>query len=138
MAIDDNSASFTVRIEGEVSFETWSGTFRAKTRLAHKDFLLKDRFRRELLGSTGGASTDRALTTAEIISDLHIRIVDSPKWWVESEGGLNLVDDRVLVKIHELAVQVEKDALEEKKKKAEEAKKEMRKDLDEKTPDKLA
>lgn len=129
--MSDNDAPFSVNLIGEVSQEHWMGEFRCKTRLSHKDHLLKDKVRRELLGNDPNNAGPRAQSIAEIVSQLAIRITKAPPWWQDTENGLTLEDDNLLAKVYECALQVENEHYEELKKKAEEAKKELEKTADE-------
>jgi hypothetical protein len=130
MATVANDAPFTISLVGEASLETWAGTFRAKTRLSHRDQLSKDARRRELLGNQPGTSTERALTTAMILAELSVRLTDAPKWWSEKGGGLDLEDDNVIGAVYDKAMTIEKEAADDKKKKAEAAQAEMRAEAD--------
>ena len=112
----------TVEVVGEVTGEKYWGVFGFKNRLSHADELRKDRLRKEFLGPNPQDSSPRAQDQAEIFSQLAVRIVKAPTWWVESQNGMLLSDDSVIAKIFEEAVQVEKKAFEEMQKKAKEAK----------------
>lgn len=129
MAIDANDAPFTLHVVGETTDLTWTGEFRAKKRLSHRDQLLKDQVRRELLGGQAGQPTERALSTSMILSELRVRLTKFPAWWPEVGQGLDLDDDNVIGEMYDKALAIEQEALDAKKKKAEEAQKKMREDL---------
>lgn len=116
---DANTAPFTIHETGDVSGETWTGEFMAKKWLSHRDHLRKDQVRRELLGGQAGAPTERALTTAMILSELAVRLVKAPSWWADTGNGLDLLDDNVIGIVYDAACKVETDAVEAKKSKAE-------------------
>lgn len=119
MAIDANDAPFTLTVVGDTSDTTWTGEFRAKKWLSHRDQLLKDQVRRELLGGQTGLATDRAVTTSMILSELRVRLSKFPAWWAEMGMGIDLADDNVIGEIYDKAIAIEADAVEAKKKKAE-------------------
>lgn len=129
MASDANSEPLSINVIGDVSDETYKGDFRVKLRLSHKDQLVKDQRRRELLGPQAGPSTERALSTAMILSELYVRVISAPKWFEESDCGLNLLDDNVISAIYDGIEKILADKEEAKKKKAEEAKVKMKADL---------
>lgn len=119
MAIDANDAPFTLTVVGETSDTTWTGEFRAKKWLSHRDQLAKDQIRRELLGGQTGQPTDRALTTSMILSELRVRLTKFPEWWPTTGMGLDLADDNVIGTIYDKAMAIEAEAVEAKKAKAE-------------------
>jgi hypothetical protein len=119
MAFDANDAPFTLHVVGETSDQTWNGEFRAKKWLSHRDQLLKDQVRRELLGGQTGVAGDRAITTATILSELRVRLTKFPDWWPTTGHGLDLADDNVIAKIYGEALAIEDAAIEAKKAKAE-------------------
>lgn len=113
--------AFTVSVVGETSGETFRGEFRAVKFLTHRQQLLLDQKRREILGVNPESASTRAANQAEIFAQLFVRLSDAPKWWLESGNGMDLVDDNVMVEVFNGAMQVEKAAIEEMKKRAEEA-----------------
>lgn len=127
----DNDAPFSISVIGDSTDEKWVGDFRAKKRLSHRDHLRKDQIRRELLGSAPGTPTDRALSTAMILSELAVRLTKAPKWWTEAAEGQDLQDDNVIGAAFDEAMRIEREAVEAKKKKAAEAQEELRKEVKE-------
>lgn len=120
--------AFTISVVGEVSGETFRGEFRALKFLTHRQQLLLDQKRRELLGGNAEFSSQRARNQAEIFSQLFVRLSEAPKWWLESGNGMDLVDDNIMVEVFNAAMKVEEEAVASVKKKAEEAKEALKKD----------
>lgn len=120
--------AFTISVVGEVSGETFRGEFRALKFLTHRQQLLLDQKRRELLGANAEFSSARARNQAEIFSQLFVRLSEAPKWWIESGNGMDLVDDNIMVEVFNAAMKVEEEAINAVKKKAEEAKEALKKD----------
>jgi hypothetical protein len=117
--MDLNDQAFSISVVGNFTGETFKGNFRAKKRLSHLDRLRKDQYRRELLGGTAPDQAGQvALDIATIVSELRVRLVDAPKWWLESEGGLQLEDINTLMLVFEGATKIETDAAEALKKSA--------------------
>jgi hypothetical protein len=135
---EDNTELFNIHIEGDTSGKLWSGDFRAKKRLSHRSHLAKDGFRRELLGGQSGAPTERADTTAKILSELWVRLTKTPSWWQELGNGLDAEDDNLIAEIYDKAYQIELKEIEAKKKKAEQVKEDLRKDSAQKAADRAA
>ncbi len=119
MAIEANDQPFTFHAVGETSDQTWTGEFRAKRWLSHRDQLTKDQVRRELLGGQTGMPTERALSTSMMLAELRVRLTAYPEWWITTDRGLDLADDNVVYGIYEKAITIENEAIEAKKKKAE-------------------
>jgi hypothetical protein len=126
MATDANDAPFTVHVVGDTTGLTWSGEFRAKKRLSHKDHLRKDQVRRELLGGQPGVPGERALTTSMILSELAVRLTKVPGWWTENGDGLEFQDDNVIGVVYDEALKVEREAAEKTKKAAEKIQEQLR------------
>jgi hypothetical protein len=120
--------AFTISVVGEVSGETFRGEFRALKFLTHRQQLMLDQKRRELLGGNAEFSSQRARNQAEIFSQLFVRLSEAPKWWVESGNGMDLVDDNIMVEVFNAAMKVEEEAVSSVKKKAEDAKEALKKD----------
>lgn len=117
----NNTASFSINVQGETTQTNWIGDFSAKIRLSHADEMQRDRLRKDFLGPNPEDSSPRAKDQAEVFSQLAVRIVKAPLWWKESRGGLELSDDNVIAKVYEEALRIEREALEELQKKAKEA-----------------
>lgn len=124
-----NEGSFSISVVGETTKERMIGKFKVKTALSHRDYIIKDQERRRLLGSMGGEPDDRCRNISVICSELKVRIVESPAWWKETDGGLDLLDDNVLANVFNEAMRLEKEAFEEKQKQAEAAKVELKDEL---------
>lgn len=118
--------TFTVSVDGEVTKEKYRGEFKTKPRLSHRDQMQRDRIRRELLGGDPKFADQRALYQAEIFSQLSVRIIKAPSWWIESNGGLDLEDDAVIAEVYQKTMKVEADAIAEMQKGAEDAKADLR------------
>jgi hypothetical protein len=120
--MSNNVTEINIEVVGESTGEKFWGVFGFKNRLSHADELRKDKLRKEYLGPNPKDSSTRAQDQAEVFSQLSVRVVKAPGWWVDSQNGLLLSDDSVIAKIFEEALSVEKKALEEIQKKAQEAK----------------
>lgn len=129
MAADENNVgSFSLNLEGETTGTQWFGQFKAKKKLSLRDQLNRDKIRRELLGTIGGESDPRALSIAYVLSELGVRITEAPPWWKEQANGLDMEDGNVVTKIYETALDIETNALAERKAKADAAKVDLKKD----------
>ncbi len=126
MAISD--APFSISLVGDETGEKWVGDFRAKERLTHRDTLIKDARKRELLGPNAGSPDPRAYSVAVIVAELTVRLTKMPKWFEESELGLDLADENVLADIWDKAMKVQTDAQALRAKKSDEDRKALEDD----------
>lgn len=98
---------FTVDLIGDMSAQKFQGKFTLKTVLTHKEQLHRDELRRLYLGSFNQAQpSPRAANQADVFSDINARLVDftvknCPSWWKENDMGLGLMDDNVIMAIHD-------------------------------------
>jgi hypothetical protein len=120
--------AFTVSVVGETTGETFRGEFRAYKFLTHRQQLMLDQKRRELLGANAETASVRARNQSEVFSQLFVRLSEAPKWWLESGNGMDLVDDNVMVEVFTAAMKVEEEAVASVRKKAEEAKESLKND----------
>jgi hypothetical protein len=125
MATNKYTSEFNVSCKGEVTGEMFIGKFTVKTRLSHFDQLKRDEARRSLLGPSpvGQKPNEQAMITAEVFSQLAIRIVQAPSWWTDSNNGIDMMDSDPVTKVYETtmtAVKEEEDRLKAEAKKAEE------------------
>lgn len=129
--LDDSP--FSINIKDPDTDEQFIGTFRAKKRLSFMDQLTRDKLRRELLGVTGNEAENRAFSIAAIVAELSVRLTDSPKWWTETNNGLNLYSEILLGAVFDGCMQIEKEYKEQQKKLADVAKNEIKEELQKET-----
>lgn len=100
-----------IDVKGEVTGDTFKGKFRFRTRLSHKDRATQDILRREYLGPqpVGAVASQRAAQQALIFSELDVRIVEAPSWWLTASNGQDLFDDDVVAAIYDAAIGAEKE-----------------------------
>jgi hypothetical protein len=118
--------AFTISVVGDITGETFRGDFRAYKFLTHRQQLMLDQRRREILGTLPDGASVRAVNQATIFAQVQVRLSDAPKWWIESGNGIDLVDDNVVLAVFDNVMKVEQEALEAVKKKAEDAKESLK------------
>lgn len=116
-------AVFEIHIIGEETGELFMGTFRAKEKLSWSDQLAIDRLRRELLGPLGHEADVVTQNRALIISELTFRLTETPEWWKNSRGGLDLIDNNVILIVYEKTKEVREKWIDAQKVKGETARK---------------
>ena len=123
----NDTASFSIKVTGDVTGETWHGSFKTRLRLSHRDQFRQDQIRRELLGGVNPESASkRALNAAEVFSVIAIHIFDAPKWWLQADNGLLLEDDNVIAAVYEEILKAKAEAMSALVKKGEEAKADLK------------
>lgn len=127
MATHPNSVTFVVNETGEVSGESFHGTFTMKLRLSHMDQFKRDEIRRRLLGADSEHASPRAANAAMVFSEIMIHLTDSPTWWKGNNDGLDLEDDNVVAAVFNGIMAEKKKYTEAMTKKAEEAKEALKK-----------
>ena len=121
-----DATPFTVHVVGDVSQTPFDGAFKCRVKLSYRDQLRMDQVRREILGPDGPNASPRAQNTAELLSQLAIHLCDSPNWWKDSNGGLDLMDDNVLAAVWEQVRSIKQAATDAAKAAAEAVKAELK------------
>lgn len=123
----NDTVSFSVAEVGETTGKSYNWSFTAKRWLSQRDRISKDSLRRSLLGDRPGEASPDAIVRVELLSHLQVSLVESPKDWRELGNGLDLIDDNILIAVHEKVLEGQNKAVEETVKQGEEAKEKLRK-----------
>lgn len=99
---------FEIHVRGSVTGKTWSGKFRARPLLTFRHQMNVDKLRREFAGTAEGAIPE-VVITASVLAELAYRLTETPEWWKESQGGLDLCDPNVVEDVWKQAKKVETD-----------------------------
>lgn len=104
----DNTASWTMREEGDTLGATYAGTFVFKCFLSPLDTLASGRLYRELLGPNPNDATETERFIAFILSQLSKRIVKAPPFWnTDSMIQGNIPDVNILTLVLDRAMSAE-------------------------------
>lgn len=127
MAYAFPTSSFVLDIVGDNTGEKFTGNFEFKQRLSWRDRIQKDTMRRSIIGDKPEGASQDVVMRAEMLAQLSVSVVDAPKFWKESNGGLDLYDDNIAIKLYEAVMEMlEKTSLDISAK-GEEAKAELKK-----------
>ena len=107
MSLPVFEAQFAISEVGETTGEKFTGMFTVKRVLSKREESLADIRRRAILGPQPENSLSSVANDAYVLGQLAVRIVKAPKWWDESDGGLDLLDSNVLAKIFEETLKAE-------------------------------
>lgn len=114
-----------INVDGDVTGEKYRGVFKIRPRLSHRDTLLRDQFRRDLLGKDAEMADANAVNIAEVFSKIWAHTVDAPIFWKDSNRGLELLDESPVVEIYKAIVAKEKEFVDALKKAGDEATKDL-------------
>ena len=87
---------FSISEKGENSGKDFSGIFKIKTLLTRSDMFLSDQRRRDILGPNAESALDALKAEAFMLGQLFVRVVESPRFWKDSNYGLELEDINVI------------------------------------------
>lgn len=107
---------FSINAVGETTGESFKGVFKAKPRLSHRDTLLQDQMRRDLLGPKPEAAGQAAVANSLVFSKIWAHLVEAPSWWKDAGNGVDLLDEAPVVAVYDNIVRVEKEVLDAVKK----------------------
>jgi hypothetical protein len=127
MAKVDTTFSFSIAERGETSGQAFNWAFTAKRMLSIRDRITKDSIRRQLIGDNPQNAEQNTVLRAEMLATLQVSLIESPKAWKESNNGLDLFDDNVLIVMYEKIMEEQSKAMEEAEKNGEAAKEQLRK-----------
>ena len=118
---DPIGQAFEIHVVGDETLETFTGKFRAKEKLSWSDQLNIDRVRRELLGVNAAEANVDVYRRATVIAELSVYLTETPDFWKTSRGGLDLIDDNVVMKVYDEAIAVREKWVKAQKEKGEKA-----------------
>lgn len=98
----NTNRSITFDFKGLDSGHRYNGKFVVKTGITKREAFTADEFRRRALGTGSNEAPSSLQTDAYIAGQLYVFIVESPKWWKESDSGLDLPqEDGVLYAVYD-------------------------------------
>lgn len=110
--IPDTTCDFQVETEGEVTKKRFVGDFQCKIP-RRKEQCLIDKHRAFLNGSMAEQLDPATLKFHHMISYLRYTIVESPRWWKESDLGYEMYDENVVQAIYDKVLEFEVEWLKE-------------------------
>ena len=116
-----------VSIVGEDTGNPYNGKFKVKTLLTRRDHFVADERRRILVGANAASVANSVNAEAFMMGQLVVRIVEAPKWWTDSDGGLDLEDSNLVGELFSLVMKAEEERKENLKKESGKAMKRLSK-----------
>jgi len=106
MELPKNEAVFHFDHVGETTGNKYDGTFTVRTALNMGQKHLLELEKSKLLADFLNPTNELA-GIALILSNLRVKVIDAPEWWKQSAGGLNIMDEDVLVELYKKVVEKE-------------------------------
>lgn len=104
--IPSTELDFTVEVEGDVTKKRFIGEFKFKIP-RRKEQCLIDKHRAFLNGSFPDQLEPATIRFHHMISYLRYTIIESPKWWKESDLGYELYDETVVKAVYDAVLDFE-------------------------------
>lgn len=123
----ETTAAFTVNITGETTGRVYTGKFLVKTVLSRRDHFVADERRRMLLGSNPTGAAPSIQGEAYIFGQLAVRVLEAPKFWSDSDNGLDIEDANVIGEVFKTTMEKEEEYQKSLKEEATEAVKSLSK-----------
>lgn len=134
MKIFGYEAAFEFSSMGEITKQSYMGTFKVKCILSPMDLIRVDKMYRELLGDHLHFADKSARYSAFAFSQLHFRVLEAPEWFNEGViKGEKIKDSNTIVELLNKCLEVEEKYIEEKKKQQEEMENKLKKSLQDRT-----
>jgi hypothetical protein len=137
--IEEGTAVFHINETGNVTRQTYMGTFKVHCILSPLDFVEADKMYREMLGATNPADAhEHARSIAFALSQLKYRIIEEAPFWENRRlGGSHIKDDNIIITILNNAIEAEEKFREAKVKEAEEIQQRLQKAIEDKDIEKM-
>lgn len=117
MTIKDGIATFQMNETGEITNETYRGTFQVKCLLSPIGYMDADKLYRQLLGDHIAFASERARNAAFALSQLKYRIIRFPPFWGNPQlPGGQIEDDNIVQYVFEESIKAEEKYREQKQK----------------------
>ena len=121
LALPKNERTFSIKVEGDTSGETFEGQFTTRCVLnmseRHSKELEKTRLMADYANPSGTLSG-----IAEILSTVRAKLTKWPDWWANLDYGSKILDENVVVQIYDEVQALEREWRSEVRKKVDETK----------------
>jgi hypothetical protein len=98
MDLPKNQKSFEISHIGEVTGKKYEGTFTVKCVLNLAD-KRKVEIERSSISADLNNPTENLSAIASVVSNLRVRVVESPDWFKQSISNLDILDEDVLIEV---------------------------------------
>jgi hypothetical protein len=98
----DTIKKITLNVTGQDTGHLYSGSFSIETVINRRAHFTADEKRRQLIGSNPLGASPSIMGESYMLAQLFVRIVEAPKWWTDSDNGLDLLDANVIGELYRL------------------------------------
>lgn len=98
----DTIKQISLDITGESTRHVYQGKFSIETVLDRRANFAADERRRMLIGANPTGVAPSVMGEAYMLGQLFVRIVEGPKWWTDSDNGIELKDANVIGELFRL------------------------------------
>lgn len=105
----ETTAKFSVSVIGEETGTSYTGDFVVKTLLTRRDNFAADERKRLIIGNVSNPAMvpPHIHGEAYMLSQLSVRVVNGPDWYIRSDNGMDLTDSNIIGEIFRLALEKE-------------------------------
>lgn len=105
-----NKKEFTIDVpEGDVTKQRFKGKFECSCVQTLGQKAESDLLQKKLNAGLEGALTEETKVFHLVVAQLSTRLTAAPQWWIDSDGGRNLLDTNVLYELYKQCVTAETD-----------------------------
>jgi len=117
------SKVISLSIVGDKTGRVYTGEFTVKTVLSQRDEFKADLVRRQVLGPSpdGTPPAAKLQWDAYVIGQVQARSLESPQFWEDSDGGLDIADSNVITEVYDAMLKAEEELVKEIKEEADKA-----------------
>ena len=119
MDLPKNERKFHFSEKGDATQHQYEGDFLVKCVLDIGDKVVlgieKSRITADLVNPTNHLEA-----IGVILSNLRVRIIESPEWWKQSKGGFDIIDENIISSLYQKALEQEQEWVEALRDKAKE------------------
>jgi hypothetical protein len=98
----ETTVPITIDVIGQRTGNPYNGKFLVKMVLTRRENFIADERRRMIVGTNPLGVAPSLNGEAYMLGQLFVRILEGPKWWKDSDGGLDLEDENVIGELYRL------------------------------------
>lgn len=98
----ETTVPIMIDVIGQRTGNPYNGKFLVKTNLTRRENFIADERRRMIVGTNPLGVAPSLNGEAYMLGQLFVRILEGPKWWKDSDGGLDLEDENVIGELYRL------------------------------------
>jgi len=106
MDLPKDTRTFPFESSGDTTLKKYDGDFKVKCVLNMRDKRLLEIEKSSIRADMANPTPD-LIAYSTILSNLRIRIEDSPEWWKQSSGGYDLKDENTVVELFDKVMEQE-------------------------------